>query len=101
GFAHAPQNNRRPRQDFGHTRHGNVAQRDEADETLLLHAFAADPGDTETAPGTPAQRSDQGAAKHITGGFSSNQKNESRSGSAQERRTPTTNRPARSAARMT
>jgi len=101
GFAHTPQNNRRPWQDFGHTRHSNVAQRDEAGETLLLHALPADSGDSETAPRTPGQCSDQSAAKGIAGRFSSNQENERRSGSAQERRTPTRNRPARSAARMT
>src|SRR5882762_7972272 len=101
GLAYPTQNNRCPRQDFGDTRHGNVAERGETGETLLMHALPADPGDSEIPARTLTQRGDQGASKGITRGFSSNQENEKRSECAHNRRTPITNRPARSAARMT
>src|SRR5439155_16526189 len=100
-LAHPPQNDRRPRQDFGDTRHGNVAERGEAGEALFLHALSADSGNSEIIPRALTQCSNQSAADSITGGFASNNENKQRPGCSHDRRTPTMNRLARSAAPMT
>jgi hypothetical protein len=75
-LANPSQDNRRSRQYFGYTPDGKLVERREADETLLLHALATDPGDPEIPFGTLLQCCDQRATKHVARGFTGDKENE-------------------------
>lgn len=99
---HPSQDNRRSRQHLGYAPDGKVFERREADETALSHVLTADPSDPEIASGALLQCRDQRATKRIAGGFTGNEEDRQRQfGYGHEWRTPTTNNPARSAARIT
>src|SRR5262249_51157742 len=94
-LAHPRQYNRRSRQYLGYTPDGELAERHEANETVLLHALATDPGDPQVVSGTLLQCCDQRAAQCVTRGFTGDKKNEYRSFcSSHEGWTPTTKSPA-------
>ena len=65
GLAHPPQDQRCPRQHFGHSGNRQIRQRNKACQPLLRHAFATDPGDPQPAAGTLTQCRDQRSAEGV------------------------------------
>jgi hypothetical protein len=74
-LANPSEDNRRSRQYFGYTPDGEIVERRQADETPLLHALAADPGDPEITSGTLPQCCDQCATKRVAGWFTRDKEN--------------------------
>ena len=78
-FAHSPQDKRRPRKHFGYSHDRKIAERNEALETLILHALAANTGDPEVSAGALPKRRDQLTTERVAGGFAGDKKDEERS----------------------
>src|SRR4051794_23470812 len=103
GLPHPPQDQRRARQYLRDTGDGEIGERDEARQAFRPHPLAADPLDPQSAVGALAQGCDQRSPNRVARRLAGNDEDERRGVMRRGHgaRTPTTNRPAASAARMT
>ncbi len=100
-LAHATKDKRRARQYFGDAHDRQVAERARGCEPLFPHALAANPGDPQPSAGALPQCRNQRAAERIPRRLSGDDEDEGRVARSHDPRIPTTNSPARSAARIT